>query len=169
MTLNRWATWLLSSCWVMSDSLQPRGWYPARLLCPWDLPGKNTGVACLFLLQGIFLPQESNPYLLLGRWILHCCVTWKARSDYVLGFCFFPDSTFLPPLLAPSYSGGGQERRTPYLFSCLNRLQRVRRGASVPSTCKSVSLSPCHFNPNPLVRRLELYVAFCVQRPLLPR
>ena len=30
---------------VMSDSLQPYGWYPARLLCPWDSPGKNTGVS----------------------------------------------------------------------------------------------------------------------------
>ena len=27
----------------------------ARLLCPWDSPGKNTGVGCHFLLQGIFL------------------------------------------------------------------------------------------------------------------
>ena len=25
---------------------------PMRLLCPWDLPGKNTGVGCHFLLQG---------------------------------------------------------------------------------------------------------------------
>ena len=29
---------------VMSDSLQPRGLYPSRLLHPWDSPGKNTGV-----------------------------------------------------------------------------------------------------------------------------
>ena len=35
---------------VVSDSLQPHGWYPARLLCPWDFPGKNTGVCCHFLL-----------------------------------------------------------------------------------------------------------------------
>ena len=28
--------------------------YPARLLCPWDSPGKNTGVGCHFLFQGIF-------------------------------------------------------------------------------------------------------------------
>ena len=27
---------------------------PARLLCPWNLPGKNTGVGCHYLLQGIF-------------------------------------------------------------------------------------------------------------------
>ena len=31
-----------------------------RLFCPWDYPGKNTGVGCYFLLQGIFLTQESN-------------------------------------------------------------------------------------------------------------
>ena len=29
---------------VMSDSLRPNGLYPARVLCPWNLPGKNTGV-----------------------------------------------------------------------------------------------------------------------------
>ena len=36
----------------------------ARLLCPWDSPGKNTGGGCHFLLQGIFPTQESNPHLL---------------------------------------------------------------------------------------------------------
>ena len=33
---------------------------PCRLLCPWDFPGKNTGVGSHFLLQGIFLTQELN-------------------------------------------------------------------------------------------------------------
>ena len=36
----------------------------ARLLCPWDFPGRNTGVGCHFLLQGIFLMQQSNLHLL---------------------------------------------------------------------------------------------------------
>ena len=31
-----------------------------RLLCPWDFPGKDTGVGCHFLLQGIFPTQGSN-------------------------------------------------------------------------------------------------------------
>ena len=35
----------------MSDSVQPHRWQPTRLLCPWDSPGKNTGVGCHFLLQ----------------------------------------------------------------------------------------------------------------------
>ena len=45
---------------VMSNSLRPRGLQPARLLCPWDFPGKNTGVGCHFLLQEIFLTQGLN-------------------------------------------------------------------------------------------------------------
>ena len=43
----------------------------ARLLCPWDSPGKNTGVGCHALLQGIFLTQSSNPGILHCRWILY--------------------------------------------------------------------------------------------------
>ena len=34
-----------------------------RLLCPWNFPGKNTGVGCHALLQGIFPTQGSNPHL----------------------------------------------------------------------------------------------------------
>ena len=37
---------------------------PARLLSPWDFPGKNSGVGWHFLLQGIFLTQGLNPHLL---------------------------------------------------------------------------------------------------------
>ena len=54
---------------VMSHCLPPHGLQPARLLCPWDFPGKHTRVACHFLLQGIFLTQGSNPHLLH---LLHC-------------------------------------------------------------------------------------------------
>ena len=32
-----------------------------RILCPWDFPGKNIGVGCHFLLQGIFLTQQIEP------------------------------------------------------------------------------------------------------------
>ena len=56
---------------VMPDSLQPHGLQPTRLLCPWDSPGKDTGVVCHFLLQAIFLTQGQNPGLLHCRQILH--------------------------------------------------------------------------------------------------
>ena len=41
----------------------PLGLQPARLLCSWDFSGKNTGVDCHFLLQGILLTQGLNPHL----------------------------------------------------------------------------------------------------------
>ena len=36
----------------MSNSLWSHGLQSSRLLCPWDFPGKNTGVGCHGLLQG---------------------------------------------------------------------------------------------------------------------
>ena len=47
----------------MSNSVQPYALQPTRLLCPWDSPGKSTGMGCHFLLQGIFPTQGSNPGL----------------------------------------------------------------------------------------------------------
>ena len=42
-----------------------------------DSPGKNTGVSCHFLLQGIFPTQGSNPDLLHCRWILY----WLSHQE----------------------------------------------------------------------------------------
>ena len=46
---------------------------PGSLLFPQDSPGKNTGVGCHFLFQGIFPTQGSNPHLL-------CLLHWQANS-----------------------------------------------------------------------------------------
>ena len=48
---------------VVSDFLRPHGLQPARLLCPWNSPGKNTGVDNYSLLQGIYPTQGLNPGL----------------------------------------------------------------------------------------------------------
>ena len=55
----------------MSDSLPLCGLQSTQLLCPWDSLGKNTGVDCHFLLQGIFPTQESNSGLLHCMQILY--------------------------------------------------------------------------------------------------
>ena len=55
----------LTLCYPMDCS-------PTRLLCPWDSPGKNTGMGGHALLQGIFLTQGSNLHLLH---LLHCQVS----------------------------------------------------------------------------------------------
>ena len=52
---------------VVSDSLQPHGLQPARLLCLWHSPGKNTAVGCHSLLQRIFPTQGLNLHLLHWR------------------------------------------------------------------------------------------------------
>ena len=49
---------------AISDSEKPYGLKPARLLCPWDSPGQNTGVGCCAFLQGIFPARGLNLHLL---------------------------------------------------------------------------------------------------------
>ena len=43
--------------------------YSARFLCPWNSPGRNTGMGCHFLLQGIFRTQGSNCF----SWVSSIC------------------------------------------------------------------------------------------------
>ena len=54
--------------WTIQSSrltlLWPHRLWPVRFLYPWDSLGKNTGVGCHFLLQGIFPTQRSDPCLL---------------------------------------------------------------------------------------------------------
>ena len=51
-----------------------------QLLCPWDFPGKNVGVGCYSLLQGIFLTQGLNLGLLHCRQILYIWLTRETHS-----------------------------------------------------------------------------------------
>ena len=44
----------------MSDFLGPHGLKPTRLLCPWDFPGKSTGVGCHCLLRNNALTEIKN-------------------------------------------------------------------------------------------------------------
>ena len=59
------------SCSVVPNSLRPHELQPTRLFCPWDFPGKDIGVGCHFLLQGIFPTQGLNLGLLHVRQILY--------------------------------------------------------------------------------------------------
>ena len=72
-------------CSVVSDSLQPHGPQPTRLLCPWDFPSKNTGVGRHVLPQGIFPIQGSNSHLLHHRWILYLLSHWRCSRMMVTG------------------------------------------------------------------------------------
>ena len=51
---------LLLSRFSRVDSVRPHRGQPTRLPRPWDSPGKNTGVGCQFLLQGMKVKSESE-------------------------------------------------------------------------------------------------------------
>ena len=51
-SLGAFLSYVLSHS-AVSNSLWPHGRQPFKLLCPWDFSGKNTGVGCHFLLQGM--------------------------------------------------------------------------------------------------------------------
>ena len=45
---------------LQSDSVRPQRRQPTRPPCPWDSPGKNTGMGCHFLLQCMKVKSESE-------------------------------------------------------------------------------------------------------------
>ena len=83
---------VLSCHSVMCSALRPCRLWPSRLLCPWNIPGKNTGQGCHFLLQKIFPPQGSNLCLLY-------LLNWQADS-LPLHHLGFPGSSDGKNLLA---------------------------------------------------------------------
>ena len=67
----------LQSCPTLCDPIDGK---PTRLPCPWDSPGKNTGVGCHFLLQGMKVKSE--------REVDQSCPTLSDPMD-----CSLPDSS----------------------------------------------------------------------------
>ena len=64
--------------------------WTAILLCPWDSPGKNTGMGCHFLLQGIFPTQGLNLHLLPRlhcSWIFTTEPSGEARTFKYMDLC----------------------------------------------------------------------------------
>ena len=69
----------------MSDSVTSRT-IIHQLLCPWNLPGKNTGEDCYFLFQGIFPNQGLNCTPCIGKWILYHWATSEAPANCLAPF-----------------------------------------------------------------------------------
>ena len=64
----------------MSNSVRLHRWQPTRLPCPWDSPGKNTGVGYHFLLQCRKVKRESE--------VAQSCLTLHDPMD-----CCLPGSS----------------------------------------------------------------------------
>ena len=71
-------------CPILYDTMEP-----ARLLCPWNSPGKNTGVGCHSFFQGVFPIQGWNQGLPHCRQILLCEPPGKPPGKLVVIRFFF--------------------------------------------------------------------------------
>ena len=100
---------VLKSCPTL---FQPHGLQPARLLCSWNFPERNTGVGYHFLLHGVFLTQGLNPRLLHCRQTLYClrhqgsllhvkyktlqqCTSISPLPDFMLFLSYFARAYFI--------------------------------------------------------------------------
>ena len=88
---------------VVSSSLWSRRLQPARLLCPWDSPGKNTGVGCHALLQGIFSRDRTQVSCTAGGFF----TVWAIREAH--SYTYENESrSVMPDSLWPlDYTGHG--------------------------------------------------------------
>ena len=118
MYLWKWK-WSLS---VVSDSLQPRGLWPIRLLHPWDSPGKNTGVGCHFLLHVYLYKHTNNSVIYAWEHFYKNCTDFDDQSDTVILDCSpvkkFREATISLPCL--KYS---QPDTVKNLIKCLSYQQ----------------------------------------------
>ena len=125
------------SCSVVSNSLQPHGLQPTRLLCPWDFPGKNTGLGCHFLLQKIFPVLGLNPCLPCCRQTLYYLSHQKShlmrRTDSL-------EKTLMLGKIEGRRRRGQQRMRwlddiTNMMDMSLSRLQEDREGQGSLACC----------------------------------
>ena len=109
----------------MSDSVQPHGLQPTRLLRPWDSPGKNTGVGCHFLLQ--------YPYTLeLTKWL---------RLAYLTLFTL-PHLDLLMATPAKTMAPAPPPGPWPFCFltNTVSESLHDKQGPSLYGTCECLTL-----------------------------
>ena len=86
---------------VVSDSVWPHGLQPPRLLCPWDFPGKSTGVGAVSSSRGSFWPRDCTCLLHLLHWQLnssplhHLGSPWVCTHNANMYYVYVDLSSFL--------------------------------------------------------------------------
>ena len=89
---------------VLPNSLQRSGLKPSKPLCPWNSPGKNTGVDCPLAgdLPDSRIKSEFCMSPALGGWFFTTSTTWKTH-----------DCTYLQPKFSSQFSYQKSERDFP--------------------------------------------------------
>ena len=112
---------------------------PARLIWPWNYPGKNVRVGCCALLQGIFPTQGLNPHLL-------CPLHWQTGSSPLM-----PPGKPCPTRLVSLKEGENWTGLHPWRSLCLyqprntrncqkTRSKQEREGSRINSPGESLDL-----------------------------
>ena len=125
---------------------------PIRLLCPWGFPGKNIGVGCYFLLQGIFLTQGSSLCILHCRGILYHWANEEAPVRVILGQIFL-SLKMDQGMQEPSKSWEGQENWFSPTAAQREAAQWDPWHTSDCQNCEIISL--CCFKPLNLCNLLQ--------------
>ena len=102
----------------MSDSVRPHKRQPTRLPCPWDSPGKNTGVGCHFLLQcrKVKVKSLSRVRLLATPW------TAAYQAPPSMGFSRKKYWSGVP---LPSLKSSGENRKKMHISEYVRKLLTI--------------------------------------------
>ena len=121
----------------MSDSVRPHRQQPTRIPCPWDSPGKNTGVGCHFLLQCMKEKSESE--------VAQSCPTLSDPMD-----CSLPGSSVHGICQARVLEWGASAFSEIKLWVTTNPTVRTLYGTTdwlkTEKVRQGCLLSPCLFN-----------------------
>ena len=122
------------------DPQRPHGLQPSRLLCPWDFPGKSTGVGCHCLLH-CFQLAPSNANIESVFKVLFICL-FATSTLKIHWINYFGVTSWLPwrrqwqptPVLLPGKSHGWMSRMTERLHFHFS-LSCIGEGNGNPLQC----------------------------------
>ena len=141
---------------VIPDCLWSYGLQSSRLICPWDSPGKNTGVGCQDLLQGIFLTQGSNPCLLhLLHWQVSSLPLVPPEKPNVNTWVLKSEGRSVSQIEETVEETGDIQSLSSVQFSSLQLLSHVRLFATPWTAACQASLSITNSRSLPKLMSIE--------------
>ena len=117
--------WVITACVCsvtqLCLTLQPHELYAAHTpgSCPWNFPGKNTGVDCYSISRQSSLPRDRTSIPCVGWWILYHCTTWEAPEWYSKALKNMLTYNKSKVSVSDYYGGATGDREVPVLTGLL--------------------------------------------------